>query len=280
MSDSRRPDQQRALEAESSAADREGKIEQLLLVGLEHYFAAEYDHAINVWTRALFLDRGHARARAYIERARSAQAERQRESEELLQRGVAAFHQGEAEEARRLLRDAMDQGAQPEEALAILERINRLAQVAPQPAPPPVRRGHVLQRLARRAPQPSRAAWLTIAALVLVMAVAGAFAAGAFRAAVGPLMNRPGSAGALPTRLSIDEGPPLPRRGETALARAQALFQGGRFRDALGALDGVRPTDLQHADADRLRTDIQKQLIGLMATPAPASEPTRPALEP
>ena len=57
--------------------------------------AGDYDTAIHVWTRALFLDRGHARARAYIERARSAQAERQRESEELLHRGVAAFDRGE-----------------------------------------------------------------------------------------------------------------------------------------------------------------------------------------
>ena len=38
-------------------ADRDAKIEQLLLVGLDHYFAAQYDQAINVWTRALFLDR-------------------------------------------------------------------------------------------------------------------------------------------------------------------------------------------------------------------------------
>ena len=43
----------------------------------------------------LFLDRGHDRARAYIERARGAQAERQRESEELLHRGMAAFDRGE-----------------------------------------------------------------------------------------------------------------------------------------------------------------------------------------
>ena len=51
----------------------------------------------------LFLDRSHARARAYIERARSALAERQRESEELLQNGVAAFERGDGDEARRLL---------------------------------------------------------------------------------------------------------------------------------------------------------------------------------
>src|ERR671935_105108 len=72
-------------------ADRDAKIEQLLLIGLDHYFAAQYQQAINVWTRALFLDRSHARARAYIERARTALAEAQRESEELLQTGVAAF---------------------------------------------------------------------------------------------------------------------------------------------------------------------------------------------
>src|SRR3989454_9983195 len=117
-------------------ADRDAKIEQLLLIGLDHYFAAQYQQAINVWTRALFLDRSHARARAYIERARSAMAERQRESEELLQHGVAAFQRGEVTEARRLLQAAIDGGAPPEEALAVFDRLNRLAgsqnvQVAP-----------------------------------------------------------------------------------------------------------------------------------------------------
>src|SRR5919106_3273868 len=106
--------------------DRDAKIEQLLLVGLDHYFAAQYEQAINVWTRALFLDRGHARARAYIERARSAQAERQRESEELLQRGIAAFDRGEAGNARTLLSAAVSQGAAPEIALSYLSRLDRL----------------------------------------------------------------------------------------------------------------------------------------------------------
>ena len=93
----------------ASHVDREAKIEQLLLAGLDHYFAGQYDQAINIWTRALFLDRSHARARAYIERARSALAERQRQSEELLQTGVAAFHRGDGEEARRLLQGWAEQ---------------------------------------------------------------------------------------------------------------------------------------------------------------------------
>src|SRR5689334_22028136 len=109
----------------SSAADRDAKIEQLLLAGLDHYFAAQYEQAINVWTRALFLDRNHARARAYIERARGALAERQRQFEELLHKGVAAYDRGETDEARRLLQAAIDGGAPPDEALALLERLNR-----------------------------------------------------------------------------------------------------------------------------------------------------------
>src|SRR6188474_432911 len=114
MADSSRPDGSRAIDA-AADPDRDAKIEQLLLAGLDHYFSARYDQAINVWTRALFLDRNHARARAYIERARSALAERQRESEELLHSGLAAFDRGEGTEARRLLQAAMNQGAPPEE---------------------------------------------------------------------------------------------------------------------------------------------------------------------
>ena len=66
--------------------ERDARIEQLLISGLDHYFAGQLELAINVWTRVLFLDRGHARARAYIERARSALSERQRESDGASQR--------------------------------------------------------------------------------------------------------------------------------------------------------------------------------------------------
>src|SRR6058998_3570014 len=124
----------------ASGADRDARIEQLLLVGLDHYFANRYELAINVWTRALFIDRSHPRARAYIDRARSALAERQRESEELLQNGVAAFQRGETDEARRLLQAAIDGGAPSEEALAVLERLNRLETSSASPASPPSRR--------------------------------------------------------------------------------------------------------------------------------------------
>src|SRR5918996_2764144 len=98
MTDQPRPDRHRAA-AEDPGRDHDGRVEELLLSGLDHYFSGRYDLAINVWTRVLFLDRGHARARAYIERARSAIAERQREGDELLHSGALALDQGNPGEA-------------------------------------------------------------------------------------------------------------------------------------------------------------------------------------
>src|SRR5580765_5816166 len=98
MSDSLRHGDSRTIDG-ASDAERDAKIEELLLAGLDHYFLARYEQAINVWTRALFFDRSHARARAYIERARSALAERARQCEELLQSGVAALDRGHGPEA-------------------------------------------------------------------------------------------------------------------------------------------------------------------------------------
>ena len=60
------------------------QAEALLVDGLERYFNGRYEDAIHLWTRVLFLDRSHARARAYIDRARTALAERQRRAEEML----------------------------------------------------------------------------------------------------------------------------------------------------------------------------------------------------
>jgi tetratricopeptide (TPR) repeat protein len=265
MSDPLRNQETRAPEGVEGA---DAKIEQLLLVGLDHYFAAEYDQAINVWTRALFIDRSHARARAYIERARSALAERQRQSEELLQNGVAAFQRGEGDEARRLLQAAIDGGAPSDEALAVLDRLNRLevgAAPAPQPASPRRPRATASNTVADR----SRsllwvAAWM---ALLAVLVMTGIYTASAWRRlewrSFFALPDAPTQAAAPVSDVTRNPGLPLPRRGETALARARALAGSGRLREALTVLDLVHPTDSQKADADRLRADIQRQILTL-----------------
>ena len=270
MSDPLRTDGSRAFDA-ASEADRDAKIEQLLLAGLDHYFAAQYDHAISVWTRVLFLDRSHARARAYIERARSALAERQRESEELLHSGVAAFQRGDGGEARRLVQAAIDGGAPTDEALAVLDRLNRARRPPALDPPSPSRRarprgGARPDQVARLAGRRSRfrscSFWPWLAAGVYSAVVWGPLD---WRALF--LLQRP------PARAAGDSHRPRgglapPRRGELALARARALAADGHLRDALTVLDLVRPTDPQKAEAERLRGEIQLQLIALTSVPA------------
>jgi hypothetical protein len=265
MSDPLRTDPSRAPDP-APEPGRDAKIEQLLLVGLDHYFTAQYEQAINVWTRALFLDRSHPRARAYIERARSALAERQRESEELLQNGLAAFNRGEGDEARRLLGAAINHGAPPDEALAILDRLDRLEQGAAAQRPvSTVGAGRSPLLPPARDPVRSRAPGLMLALALVVLCMAG----GVLVATRNPIDWRsllaidPAPSPLAPAAATVDTRLPIPLSGETALARARALTVGGHLRDALVELDRVRPTDVQRADADSLRAGIQRQLIGL-----------------
>jgi hypothetical protein len=79
--------------------DQAARIDQLLTAGLDEYFAGRYDGAVQVWSRVFFLDRTNARARAYIERARSAVAERQRVAEATAAAAVD-LHRGWAGDTR------------------------------------------------------------------------------------------------------------------------------------------------------------------------------------
>jgi tetratricopeptide (TPR) repeat protein len=263
-----------------SRAGREAKIEQLLLGGLDHYFAEQYDQAIAVWTRVLFLDRSHARARAYIERARSAQAERQRESEALMHEGAEAVRRGDRGEARRLLDAALQQGGTSDDVLDLLERVERLEQIA-VPIDPEAEEFQT-PRLMLDVPVPvgrSRLAWATLAVLVLVILAAAAFAASAGRSEIRSLVARSALRQPAPASVLVparDQGGlPIPRRSELAVSRARALMGSGRLRDALPLLESVRPTDPERAEADRMRGDIQRQLIAVGALPA--SQPMAPA---
>ena len=242
--------------------DRDARVEELLLIGLDHYFAGQHELAVSVWTRVLFLDRGHARARAYLERARSAIAERQRQSEELLHIGVAAFDRGDAGEARQLLTSAVEHGAASEEAIALLERLDRLelaARAQAATASAGVIRPSPEQPADAPGPQrPSRLAW--IATGVFAGLAVAALAAWLWTGARGWWVAEP--AVRIPAAAQADPEPlPLPSSAEASLTRAQRFHASGRLHDALDVLSSIRLGDPLRPRADALRATIQRQLL-------------------
>jgi tetratricopeptide (TPR) repeat protein len=258
----------------AASDERDAKIDELLLKGLEHYFDGRYDEAINVWGRVLFLDRGHARARAYIERARSATAEQQRRSDELLHAGVAALQQGDQAKARELLSTAAEHGAFQEEVVGYLDRLRRLA--AAQEHRPAVRRTtrapRAIDPLAERRRPTSPVRALPIIGLVVLATAIIVFAAS--QDLLRPLVDarwtgaRPG-----PTSVVHADPLPIPRAAEISLARARALFATGHLQDALAALETISPADPLAAESDRLRAELQRALLGAAGLDVPPSGP-------
>jgi tetratricopeptide (TPR) repeat protein len=263
--------------------ERDARVEDLLLAGLDHYFAGQHELAISVWTRVLFLDRGHARAKAYIDRARGAIAERQREGDELLQTGAAAFDRGDAGVARTLLTSAVERGAHSEEALVLLERLNRFEPTRVRPA------RSLAQPLADTFAEPggaekggsSRAAWIATGVLA-GLATAGVVAWIA--------LTRPDwlplAPAAIVPRTAVAEDPlPVPSPSEAWVGRARGLYEDGRLRDALAVLDAVGESDPLRREADELRAAIQRRLLEAarlppLQPPGPAPAPPRPPQPP
>jgi tetratricopeptide (TPR) repeat protein len=259
-------------------AERDAKIESLLLAGLDQYFAADYAQAIDIWTRALFLDRSHARARAYIERARSAMAEQQRESEELLHNGVAAFERGELEAARQMLNAAVQRGGAHDVALAFLTRIDRIHAATPAELAPLTRPSRLPFRPRTIASGRQGSRWLNALFVMMLIAVAAAAAVSWDQLRVWiPALNTGAQDGLAPARV-VQEPLIVPRSSELALERAEGLYKSGRLYDALRAVDLVRPTDPLRGDADKLKAVIQLELLAFQTSPGGAELTKAPNL--
>jgi tetratricopeptide (TPR) repeat protein len=246
-----------------SDADREARIEALLLTGLDHYFSGQYEQAIDVWTRVAFLERRHGRARAYIERARSALAERQRESEELLHGGIAAYEAGDLDAARDLLTRAVADGTAGDAALVFLQRLQRAETAA-----------DALHRGATPS-SPTAAAAARSTNWILTLGASAAIVLTIL------LLTRPVTSWLaelpldVPADVSHQEPLPVVRSSQMVVARARTLAAEGRLRDALRLLRRVGTADPSREDADRLRADIQRDLLAAVPPTAVAPERSR-----
>ena len=246
-------------------ADREALIEKLLVAGLDHYFEGSYEQAVNVWTRVAFLERGHGRARAYIERARGAMAERQRQAEELLHKGIEAYRTGDVSRARDLLTRAVAEGGATDTALVFLQRLGRVEPGDPgsvgaersRDLAAQVWTGHAGRAGGGSRPvAPKRTNWLATVTVSAVIAAAILLIAQPIASWLGDL---PISAPAAPTMQ--DQPLPIVRASEVRLARARDLYENGRLRDALRLLDEVGIADPVRPEADRLKAGIQRDLL-------------------
>jgi hypothetical protein len=241
----------------SGDTDRDARIEQLLLAGLDHYFAGQYERAIGVWTRVVFLERRHDRARAYIERARTAIAERQRQSDELLGSGIAAYNAGEVDAARDLLTQAANQGS--DTAHVFLDRLYRVGVAHTLPLETAIRDTprsvHVPRRPAGR---PRRPGWTAIAALAVFVAAAMLLGGLPIGTWISGLLSDDA-----PVSAQAPPADPLPtvRGADMAIDRARALHGDGRLHDALRVLERVGIADPLRGEADRLRARIQQELL-------------------
>ena len=287
MTDALRSD--RSSSREAPDRERDARVEALLVSGLDHYFSGQYELAINVWTRVLFLDRGHARARAYIERARSAVAERQREADELRHAGATALHRGELAVARQLLTAAIERGASGEEALALLQRIDRIEAAAlggvvgrregavQQPAADPDARPSTTGEAAAGRPGPvptdSRLLWL-----------AGGLIAGVLLALISVgylwIISEPIQIGTTPVSgaPAVADPLPVPTPGELRVLRARVLVAEGKLREALALLESASPSEGDRPALEELRAAVQRRLIDAARQP-PGTAPGRPPSE-
>jgi tetratricopeptide (TPR) repeat protein len=251
MSESRH----RELPGAADAADRESRTEALLVDGLDQYFQGHFDEAIHLWTRVLFIDRTHARARAYINRARTAQAEGLRRADEMLQTAGDLLTRGDLEQARRLLANAEQASGADEkvaELWARLERVERTRQVAATGSSigivdaRPVRNWRSIWRVAAQAIAAGAFAVLLVS--VVASPVVGEWLTGSRRA------GSPGAAAAIRPLdvLSVED---------VALIRARQLYARGRLAEALDVLDRVDGASGNREAVDQLRVEIQRWLL-------------------
>src|SRR5688500_2278530 len=253
----------------SADADRDALIERLLVAGLDHYFDGQYEQAVNVWTRVAFLERGDGRARAYIERARGALAERQRQSDELLHRGLEAYRSGDLATARDLLTRAVADGGS-ETALVFLQRLGiaeaGLAAAAQLQRPFADGSPKVARSFHRRrddVAQGERSNWVATILMSVVVAAAILLTA----QPIASWLGEPPATGQGPSPRAT-EPLPLVRLADTRLAKARALAQAGQAHEALRLLDAIDSGDPQRGAADELTAAIQASLL---SSPVPTS---------
>ena len=253
---------------DSTPSDRAALIEQLLLAGLDHYFSGDYEQAIHVWTRVFFLDRGHARAKAYIERARGALGEQQREAEAQGLEDGAAVGLGVSGVASRVVTvtRTMTVGESATARALVPRRFSRRdlllgsSEVLIEDGMGVEPAGTItVGEVKSETPAGTR----LLTHIVLVTLATVLLCGAAYLVVDRDRLATWWRTSDLDTNRPILTPEPLivPRASEQALARAHALYGKGRLREAMQALAPIRVDDPMRHDADVLLADIERTML-------------------
>lgn len=251
----------------ADTVDRDSRTDALLVEGLDQYFQGRYEEAIHLWTRVLFLDRAHARARAYINRARTALGERQRRADEMLHLAGDLLSRGELDQARKLLTEAEHNSGADEkvaELWARLERVER-TRTGRAASPPPAA---IVDAV------PIRTWRWSLRSVARIVATA-AFGALLVTAAASPAVRGwiTGRHAGGPIVPALPAAPlPVLSESDVALVRARALYARGRLAEALNVLDRADIGGTNREAADALRVEIQQWLLTPRRSAAAAAQ--------
>jgi tetratricopeptide (TPR) repeat protein len=237
-------------------ATRDSRAETLLVDGLDRYFDGRFEDAIHLWTRVLFFDRTHSRARAYIDRARTAIAEQQRRAEEMLETSRDLLDRGQTDAARHMLAEAVASSGDDERAAALRLRLERIERAhasrstgrLPIVAAPDVIPGWSWKR---RSPAMIVVTAATASTLIVLTSINPA------------LFEWKGFGAASETLVAPTPPAPLPvlSISEAALVRARTLYARGRLAEALQSLNRVDDNSPVGPAATAMRVEIQRLLL-------------------
>jgi hypothetical protein len=107
--------------------------------------------------------------------------------------------------------------------------------------------------------------WATAALIVLIAAIAFVLVT---PNGLSDWFPEQATAGAPPASVTPPAPLPVPAPMEAFLVQARALFAGGKLRDAQRALDRVPVGDTLRPEAERLRADIQRELLAVAGAEA------------
>ena len=259
----------------STNPDDQKKMEQYLADGDRAYDAADYQQAIDLWSRIFLIDVTNDQASERIERAKAKRREIESKVETLLGSAITAFDRRDTNRARTELTEVLRIDPGNTTAQEYMDRLNEpveggAAATVSDFIPPPMEDRLDLDFFDDEAPAGSETP---------LMPPDPASAAAAKKAGAAAKTKQPPAPRKLPVGLIaavlailvlggggyfvwnrfMNQPEADPAAAQSILNRASTLAAQGKFDQAIGLLQDIKPNDPQHDKALEMIADLQQK---------------------